>query len=154
MRQKEESMKKFQYRLETVLRYKSQVLDDLKVQHAAILQSVNRKQEEINQLNQRLAEYGSDFDKKKSTGASIEDFKMFDICISRMEECIDTEKEKLKELQIKEQKKKEEVIEAKTDTSKFEKLKEKKVRNTTRPPQKRKNLLLKSLSYGGLVKHR
>ncbi len=106
MRQKEESMKKFQYRLETVLRYKSQVLDDLKVQHAAILQSVNRKQEEINQLNQRLAEYGSDFDKKKSTGASIEDFKMFDICISRMEECIDTEKEKLKELQIKEQKKK------------------------------------------------
>ena len=102
MRQKEESMKKFQYRLETVLRYKSQVLDDLKVQHAAILQSVNRKQEEINQLNQRLAEYGSDFDKKKSTGASIEDFKMFDICISRMEECIDTEKEKLKEKKVEE----------------------------------------------------
>ena len=64
MRQKEESMKKFQYRLETVLRYKSQVLDDLKVQHAAILQSVNRKQEEINQLNQRLAEYGSDLIRK------------------------------------------------------------------------------------------
>ena len=150
MRQKEESMKKFQYRRVPVLRDKSQVLDDLKVQHAAILQSVNRKQEEINQLNQRLAEYGSDFDKKKSTGASIEDFKMFDICISRMEECIDTEKEKLKELQIKEQKKKEEVIEAKTDTSKFEKLKEKKVEEYNKAAAKEEESFIEEFVIRGL----
>lgn len=143
-------MKRFQYRLETVLRYKSQVLDDLKVQHAAILQSVNRKQEEINQLNRRLAEYGSDFDKKKSVGASIEDFKMFDICISRMEECIDTEKEKLKELQLKEQKKKEEVIEAKTDTSKFEKLKEKKVEEYNKAAAKEEESFIEEFIIRGL----
>ena len=38
-------MKQFQYRLETVLDYKTQVLDNLKSEHAVIIQSVNRKQE-------------------------------------------------------------------------------------------------------------
>ena len=35
-------MKQFQYRLETVLDYKTQVLDNLKTEHAVILQNVNR----------------------------------------------------------------------------------------------------------------
>ncbi len=47
-------MKKFQYRLETVLAYKTQVLDNLKTEHAAIIQNVNRKREEIRGLNQEL----------------------------------------------------------------------------------------------------
>ena len=40
-------MKKFEYRLDTVLDYKTQVLDNLKTEHAVILQKVNKKQEEI-----------------------------------------------------------------------------------------------------------
>ena len=40
-------MKRFEYRLDTVLDYKTQVLDNLKTEHAVILQKVNRKQEEI-----------------------------------------------------------------------------------------------------------
>lgn len=48
------------------------------------------------------------------------------MCIGRMEEIIDTEKERLKKLRQEEDAKKQEVVEAKVDTSKFEKLKEKK----------------------------
>lgn len=120
-------MKQFKYRLETVLTYKTQVLDNLKVEHAAIVQSVNRKQDEIRSLNQELTRFEQDFDKTKETGASIENYRLFDMCIGRMEEIIDEEKGRLKDLKKKENEKRQEVITAKVDTSKFEKLKEKKV---------------------------
>ena len=48
------------------------------------------------------------------------------MCIGRMEEIIDEEKERLKELKQQENEKKQQVISAKVDTSKFEKLKDKK----------------------------
>ena len=48
------------------------------------------------------------------------------ICIGRMEEIIDEEKERLKVLRKQEEAKKQEVITAKVDTSKFEKLKDRK----------------------------
>lgn len=119
-------MKQFNYRLETVLAYKTQVLDNLKTEHAVILQKVNRKQEEIKGLNRELVSYESGFDEVKEKGAAIEDYRLFDMCIGRMEEIIDTEKERLKKLRQEEDAKKQEVVEAKVDTSKFEKLKEKK----------------------------
>ena len=119
-------MKQFNYRLETVLAYKTQVLDNLKSEHAVIIQKVNRKQEEIQGLNRELVSYESGFDEVKEKGAAIEDYRLFDMCIGRMEESIDTEKERLKKLRQEEDAKKQEVVEAKVDTSKFEKLKEKK----------------------------
>ena len=119
-------MKQFNYRLETVLAYKTQVLDNLKSEHAVIIQKVNRKQEEIQGLNRELVSYESGFDEVKEKGAAIEDYRLFDMCIGRREEIIDTEKERLKKLRQEEDAKKQEVVEAKVDTSKFEKLKEKK----------------------------
>ena len=119
-------MKRFNYRLETVLTYKTQILDNLKTEHAAILQNVNRKQEEIRGLNRELLGFENDFDQAKTEGAAIEHYRLFDMCIGRMEEIIDEEKERLKELKQQENEKKQQVISAKVDTSKFEKLKDKK----------------------------
>ncbi len=119
-------MKQFQYRLDTVLAYKTQVLDNLKTEHAAIIQNVNRKQEEIRGLNKELVTYESDFDRAKEEGATIENYRLFDMCIGRMEEMIDLEKKHLKDLRKQEDAKKQEVISAKVDTSKFEKLKDRK----------------------------
>ena len=119
-------MKQFNYRLETVLAYKTQVLDNLKTEHAVIVQKVNRKQEEIKGLNKKLVSYESGFNEVKEKGAAIEAYRLFDMCIGRMEEIIDEEKEHLSELRREEDAKKQEVVEAKVDTSEFEKLKEKK----------------------------
>ena len=119
-------MKKFQYRLETVLAYKTQVLDNLKTEHATIMQNVNRKQEEILGLHQELNGYENQFDQAKEQGTSIENYRLFDMCIGRMEEIIDTEKERLKALRKQEDAKKQEVISAKVDTSRYEKLKDRK----------------------------
>ncbi len=116
-------MKQFQYRLETVLDYKTQVLDNLKSEHAVIIQSVNRKQEEIQGLHQELNGIESEFDRTKEAGATIQNYRLFDMCIGRMEEIIDEEKERLKVLRKQEEAKNQEVNTAKVDTSKFEKLK-------------------------------
>ena len=112
-------MKKFKYRLDTVLDYKTQVLDNLKTEHAVIIQNVNRKQQQISGLKQELVSYQSGFDQIKQEGASIENYRLFDMCIGRMEQIIDDEKERLKILKKQENEKKQEVIAAKVDTSKF-----------------------------------
>ena len=108
-------MKRFKYRLDTVLDYKIQVLDNLKSEHAVIMQSVNKKEEQITGLTRELIGYEAGFDELKETGATIENFRLFDLCIGRMEEMIDTEKEHLKVLQKQEDAKKKEVIEAKVE---------------------------------------
>ena len=64
-------MKQFQYRLETVLDYKTQVLDNLKTEHAVIIQSVNRKQEEIRGLHRELSGMESEVDRTKEAGETI-----------------------------------------------------------------------------------
>ena len=119
-------MKRFKYRLDTVLEYNIKVIDNLKSEHAVIMQSVNKKEEQITGLTRELIGYEAGFDELKETGATIENFRLFDLCIGRMEEMIDTEKEHLKVLQKQEDAKKKEVIEAKVDTSRYEKLKDKK----------------------------
>ena len=50
-------MKQFRYNLQTVLNYKNQVLDDLKIQHAAAADLVNRKQEKIQNMEGQLSEF-------------------------------------------------------------------------------------------------
>ena len=69
-------MKKFQYRLETVLAYKTQVLDNLKTEHATIMQNVNRKQEEILGLHQELNGYENQFDQAKEQALKIIDYSI------------------------------------------------------------------------------
>ena len=55
-------MKRFKYRLDTVLDYKIQVLDNLKSEHAVIMQSVNKKEEQITGLTRELIGYEAGFD--------------------------------------------------------------------------------------------
>lgn len=119
-------MKQFRYRLETVLDYKTQALDNLKTEHAVIMQRVLHKQEEIHGLHRELRGFEHAFDEAKEAGTAIENYRLYDMCIVRMEEIIEEEKERLKALKKQEEAKKQEVITAKVDTSKFEKLKERK----------------------------
>ena len=60
-------MKQFQYKLKTVPAYKPQVLDNLKVEHAALLQIVNRKKE-IRILDRNLAGMEDNLDQDHGAG--------------------------------------------------------------------------------------
>ena len=147
-------MKQFQYRLETVLDYKTQVLDNLKSEHAVIIQSVNRKQEEIQGLHQELNGIESEFDRTKEAGATIQNYRLFDMCIGRMEEIIDEEKERLKALRRQEEEKKQQVITAKVDTSKFEKLREKKLREYQKAAAKADETFIEEFVSAGALRIR
>ncbi len=129
-------MKRFQYRLETVLNYKTQVLDELKTQHAAALKKVNVKKEEIAGLNRKMDQFCAGLDEKKRNGSSVKEMQLFDICIGRMEDIIQCEKEKLVVLREQEQKKKEEVIRANVDTARYEKLKDRRLKEYHQAEQK------------------
>lgn len=115
-------MKQFKYSLETVLDYKTKVLDNLKSEHAVILGRVNRKKLEIEELKTVLNGFQNDFDEAKNTMLAIEYYRLYDMCIEQMERKIETEREKLQALKKQEKVKKNEVVAAKVDTSKFEKL--------------------------------
>lgn len=147
-------MKRFQYRLETVLDYKNQILDNLKTEHAVIIQNVNRKQEEIRGLNKELAGFENEFDRAKETGIAIENYRLFDMCIGRMEEIIDQEKERLKVLRKQEEEKKQQVITAKVDTSKFEKLKEKKLKEYQKEEAKADEAFIEEFVSGNAIRFR
>ena len=94
-------MKKFQYSLETVLTYKQQVLDNEKAEHAAILNRVRQKNEEIRLLKRDLMGFQKGFDESKSLGAPIEDFRLYDMCIGLVEDQITFQKEQLATLKKK-----------------------------------------------------
>lgn len=152
-------MKRFHYSLETVLDYKTQVLDNLKKEHAVMLKSVNDKKEEIRQLSGELKEYEGSFDETKSAGAPIESYLLYDMCIDRMKEQIRQEKERLVVLKNREEKKKNEVIDARVDASKFEKLKEKRLQEYRAAEMKEEeafveefvihNMVAEGIAYGG-----
>ena len=147
-------MKRFKYRLETVLDYKNQILDNLKTEHAVIIQYVNRKQEEIKGLHNELAGFENEFDRAKETGIAIENYRLFDMCIGRMEEIIDQEKERLKVLRKQEEEKKQQVITAKVDTSKFEKLKEKKLKEYQKEEAKADEAFIEEFVAGNAIRFR
>lgn len=147
-------MKRFKYRLETVLDYKNQILDNLKTEHAVIIQNVNRKQEEIRGLHNELAGFENEFDRAKETGIAIENYRLFDMCIGRMEEIIDEEKERLKILRKQEEEKKQQVITAKVDTSKFEKLKEKKLKEYQKEEAKADEAFIEEFVAGNAIRFR
>lgn len=133
-------MKRFQYSLETVLHYKNQVLDNLKAEHAAAMERVNRKQEEIHSMEGRLGEFQKGFETTKSQGAPIETFRLYDMCIDGARKQIDGEKKNLSILKQKETEKKEQVLTAKVDTSRYEKLRERRLAEYYKAVQKEEEL--------------
>ena len=147
-------MKRFEYRLETVLDYKTQVLDNLKTEHAAIMQNINKKQAQIRSLKQELTGYESEFDEVKVAGATIENYRLFDMCIGRMEQIIDEEKERLQVLRRQEDAKKQEVIEAKVDTSRYEKLKDRKLREYQKAVAKADEIFVEEFVSGTALRTR
>ena len=77
-------MKQFRFGLDTVLDYKMQTLEHLKTEHAAINRKVIRQEEEVIRAHSSLSGYEDAFDRTKGSGALIEYYRLYDMCIERM----------------------------------------------------------------------
>jgi len=113
--------------LETVLDYKNQILDGLKAEHAIALAAVRQKQDEIARLNIELDDLRAEFDQAKRKVTTIEQYRLHIMCIERMTRQIEQKEKELLVLQQQEEEKKAAVVNAKVDTSKFEKLRERRL---------------------------
>ena len=120
-------MKKFKFSLDSVLSYKQQVLDALKGEHAAILAQVRAQEEVLERAWQEYRDCNGEYSRRKAAGMTIADAMVYQNGLRVLERNIQRETEKLEELRKKEEAKRQEVVDAKIDTSSIEKLKEKKL---------------------------
>ena len=120
-------MKKFKFSLDTVLDYKGQVLDAVKGEHAAILAQVRAQEEVLQAVWNRYRDYNQEYRERKSEGMTIVDATLYQNGLRALEMEIQRETNRLDDLREQEEKKREEMVEAKKETSSLEKLKEKKL---------------------------
>ena len=120
-------VKKFKFALDTVLSYKQQVLDALRGEHAAILAKVHAQEDVVGTLEQRYCDYNDEYRQRAEEGLPITDVLMYQSGLRAIEMEIQRETLRLEALREAEEKKREEVVEAKKETSSIEKLKERKL---------------------------
>ncbi|MCI9548692.1 MAG: flagellar export protein FliJ [Oscillospiraceae bacterium] len=120
-------MKKFKFSLDSVLSYKQQVLESLQGEHAAILAQVREQEAVLEQAWQDYRDCDGEYRQKKEQGITITDAMVYQNGLRVLERDIQRETDRLEELRRKEEKKRQEVVDAKIDTSSIEKLREKKL---------------------------
>ena len=135
-------MKKFKFALDSVLSYKQQVLDALKGEHAAILAQVREQEAVLDAVWQEYRDCNSEFSRRKAEGMSIADAMFYENGLRALEAEIQRETDRLAELQKKEEAKRQEVVDAKIDTSSIEKLKEHKLEDYNKAVQKAEENLI------------
>lgn len=119
-------MKKFYFTLDTVLNYKEQVLENLQGEHARIIAERVECERGIEALEQEQQDCIDELEEKKLQGLSITDMQTYDRFLTSLRKKIERERERLKEILLREERKREEVVEARKETASITKLKEKK----------------------------
>lgn len=118
-------MKKFRFALETVLSYKQQVLEALQGEQAVILAEVYQQERLLEECKERYQAEAAEYRTRCSEGMEIKDVLAWQAALRAREREIEAETKKLELLRKKAEKKRQEVVAAKQDTSSIEKLREK-----------------------------
>ncbi len=135
-------MKKFKFSLDSVLSYKEQVLEALQGEHAAILARVREQEAALEAAWQDYRDCNEEYRQRKAQGLSIADAMFYQNGLRVLEAEIDRETRRLEELQKQEEAKRQEVVDAKIDTSSIEKLKEHKLEDYNKAVQKAEEVLI------------
>ena len=135
-------MKKFFFPLDTVLSYKEQVLENLRGEHARIIAKVRACEREIEGLEQEHQSCAKAFEKSKFTEMKISDIHTYEHYLEALGIKIKKKQEELLKLNEQEEEKRNEVVEAKKETSSIEKLKEKKFKEYNKEVLKQEELFI------------
>ncbi len=119
-------MKKFVFSLDKVLDYKEQVENNLRNEYSQIAQRVRQQEQKINDLNAEFAGCRNEFEARKKQGCTVNTMLTYDGYLNSIRRQIEAEKKVLAQLRQEEEKKRQEMVRAKVETSSFERLKEKK----------------------------
>ncbi len=117
-------MKKFRFQLDTVLRYKNQMLDIRLAEHGTALAAVRRQETVLEQAIQNRVDCEEEYRQKKAEGLTIADSMKYETGIEVLERRVQREAGLLKELRKAEEEKRRLLVEAKQETQSLEKLKD------------------------------
>ena len=135
-------MKKFKFSLDSVLSYKEQMLDVLKGEHAVLLGEIRAQEERLADCWARYRAYNEEYCRRSREGLPITEALICQSSLRAMEREIQQETTNLETLRTKEEKKREEVVEARKETSSIEKLKEKKLTDYRKAEAKSEELFV------------
>lgn len=135
-------MKKFHFSLDTVLAYKEQILDSLKAEYAAAQGRVHAQEEVLAAVWQQYRAYNEEYRVRKAEGMTIADATFYQTGLRSLELEIQRETDLLEKLKAEAEEKREQMVEAKVDTSSLEKLRGKKLDLYQKAVQKDEELLI------------
>lgn len=138
-------MKKFQFRLDTVLSYKQQVQEGLQNEHAGLLQKVQLQEQQLAEVQQRYMALNQEFREAEATGMTIAEAMSYEGGLRFLEREIQKETKKLQECRRAAEKKREEVMVASQETMVLERLKEKKLDAYHKDIQKKEEQFIEEL---------
>ena len=114
-------MKKFRFSMETVLHYREQLLDALRIEHAAALARVREQEAKVDALQNEFETVNQEYRRRKCEGMTIADAFGFDVMLRAQEREIQKAQQVLDNYRKDEEAKRNEVIAAKTDKATIEK---------------------------------
>ena len=147
-------MKKFTFRLEPVLKYKSDILEALKNEYAVAAKNVFEQMEIVNSLKNEEELLVLKFNSKKIEGLTIAEATIYESFIIKQNKQIKLETSKLDHLRKIEDEKREKMIEAKKEMLSIEKLKDIKVEEYKKEVQKQSELFIEEFVSSESLKHK
>ena len=117
-------MKKFSFKLEPVLKYKNDRLEMLRNEHAGILRRIRAQEDKIAGLEWERDACAAEFNAKKLSGIIPVEAVNYQNYLTRQNHIIRREYTALEHIRKEEERKKEEILEAKKESLSIEKLKE------------------------------
>lgn len=128
-------MKKFQFPLDRVLNYKSQVENNLKSEHAQIIKNISDREREKEALE---SQYSSTAQKREqdTLRCTASAFLVYDHYFQGLLSRVEEKEQEITGLRRREEHKRQEVIHARMETASIEKLKEKKRKEYEKEAQK------------------
>ena len=147
-------MKKFTFRLEPVLKYKSDILEALKNEYAEASKNVFEQMEIVNTLKNEEELLVLKFNSKKIEGLTIAEATIYESFIIKQNKQIKLEVSKLDNLKKIEDEKRERMIEAKKEMLSIEKLKDIKVQEYKKEVQKQSELFIEEFVSSESLKNK
>lgn len=135
-------MKRFMFSLDKVLTYKEQIEYNLRSEYGQIMQRVAEEEAVLMQLDEEYDFRCVKFEEEKRRGCTIKDLKMHEEYLENLLFRIHKSQKILERLKEEEEKKRQEVIRAKTETSSIDKLKEKRIKEYSATVQKEEENLI------------
>ena len=139
-------MKKFQFRLDTVLNYKQQVLDSLQNEYSLLLQQVQQQKDLLNQSQKKYTDLNQEFRQVEAEGITIAEALRYENGLRFLEQEIQKEEKLLQQYQNRAEEKRLQVVAARQDMMSLEKLKDKKRRDYQKDLQKQEEQFMDELA--------